>query len=67
MIVILIQWEFSRLRKKMEMRYILERNLTALADELDVGMREREESIMTLRLLALVTRSMVVPFTDGKG
>lgn len=45
----------------MEMRYILERKLTGLADELDVEMRETE-SRMTLRLLALVTGSMVVPF-----
>lgn len=57
------QWEFSRLRKKMEMRYILERKLTGLADELDVGIKERE-SRMTLKLLALVTGSMVVPFTE---
>lgn len=47
----------------MEMRYILERKLTALADELDVGMRERE-SRMTLKLLALVTGSMMAPFIE---
>lgn len=42
----------------------MERELTGLADELNMGMRKREELRMTLRLLALVTGSMVVPLTE---
>lgn len=45
MTAILIEWEFSRLRKCLRMRYSLEKELTGLADELDVGGQgEREES-----------------------
>lgn len=64
--VTLIEWEFSRLRKiDGDEGYFGER-IDRTADELMWGLREREASRTTLRLLASVTGSTVVPFIEMK-